>query len=39
MALYSMVFLGSTPIGGPIAGWLARRSTPGPPWCSPASPG
>lgn len=23
MALYSIVFLGSTPIGGPIAGWLA----------------
>src|SRR5204862_2335187 len=24
MALYSVVFLGSTPIGGPIAGWLAQ---------------
>ncbi len=24
MALYSVVFLGSTPIGGPIAGWLAE---------------
>ena len=23
MALYSIVFLGSTPIGGPIAGWLS----------------
>lgn len=23
MALYSVVFLGSTPIGGPIAGWLS----------------
>ena len=28
MALYSMVFLGSTPIGGPIAGWLSRRASP-----------
>ena len=24
MALYSMVFLGSTPIGGPLCGWLAE---------------
>lgn len=24
MALYSVVFLGSTPIGGPLAGWLAE---------------
>ena len=23
MALYSVVFLGSTPIGGPLTGWLA----------------
>ena len=23
MALYSVVFLGSTPIGGPIAGWMS----------------
>lgn len=23
MALYAMVFLGSTPIGGPVAGWLS----------------
>jgi predicted MFS family arabinose efflux permease len=25
LALYTVVFLGSTPIGGPIAGWLAER--------------
>lgn len=25
MALYSVVFLGSTPIGGPIAGWVAEQ--------------
>ncbi|MGI9019515.1 MAG: MFS transporter [Solirubrobacterales bacterium] len=28
MALYSMVFLGSTPIGGPIAGWLSQAASP-----------
>lgn len=28
MALYSMVFLGSTPIGGPIAGWLSQAAGP-----------
>ncbi len=28
MALYSVVFLGSTPIGGPIAGWLAGAAGP-----------
>jgi MFS family permease len=28
MALYSMVFLGSTPIGGPIAGWLGESIDP-----------
>jgi MFS family permease len=28
MALYSMVFLGSTPIGGPIAGWLSEVASP-----------
>ncbi len=28
MALYSIVFLGSTPIGGPIAGWLAQAVSP-----------
>jgi len=28
MALYSIVFLGSTPIGGPIAGWLAEAVDP-----------
>ena len=28
MALYSVVFLGSTPIGGPIAGWLAEVAGP-----------
>jgi len=25
MALYGIVFLGSTPIGGPIAGWLSEH--------------
>jgi MFS family permease len=25
MALYSVVFLGSTPIGGPLAGWVAEE--------------
>ena len=25
MALFSMVFLGTTPIGGPIVGWVAER--------------
>ena len=28
MALYSTVFLGSTPIGGPIAGWLSESASP-----------
>jgi MFS family permease len=28
MALYSIVFLGSTPIGGPICGWLAEAGGP-----------
>jgi MFS family permease len=28
MALYAVVFLGSTPIGGPIAGWLASVAGP-----------
>jgi MFS family permease len=28
MALYSVVFLGSTPIGGPITGWLAGAAGP-----------
>jgi MFS family permease len=28
MALYSVVFLGSTPIGGPLAGWLAEVAGP-----------
>ncbi len=28
MALYSVVFLGSTPIGGPIAGWLSQSIDP-----------
>jgi MFS family permease len=28
MALYSIVFLGSTPIGGPIAGWLSQAASP-----------
>jgi MFS family permease len=28
MALYSIVFLGSTPIGGPLAGWLSQAFDP-----------
>ena len=28
MALYSVVFLGSTPIGGPLAGWVAQVADP-----------
>ena len=28
MALYSVVFLGSTPIGGPLAGWLSEALDP-----------
>jgi MFS family permease len=28
MALYSIVFLGSTPIGGPLAGWLSEAYDP-----------
>jgi MFS family permease len=28
MALYAMVFLGSTPIGGPLSGWAAERLGP-----------
>jgi MFS family permease len=28
MALYSVVFLGSNPIGGPLAGWLAQTYDP-----------
>jgi MFS family permease len=28
MALYSVVFLGSTPIGAPIAGWLSEAASP-----------
>jgi MFS family permease len=28
MALYSIVFLGSTPIGGPLTGWLAEAYDP-----------
>lgn len=28
MALYSVVFLGSTPIGGPLAGWLSQHYDP-----------
>ena len=28
MALYSMVFLGSTPIGAPLVGWLAEVAGP-----------
>jgi hypothetical protein len=28
MALYSVVFLGSTPIGAPLVGWLAQAAGP-----------
>jgi len=28
MALYSVVFLGSTPIGAPLTGWLAQNYDP-----------
>ena len=28
MALYSVVFLGSTPIGGPLTGWLSGAVSP-----------
>ena len=28
MALFSIVFLGSTPIGGPLTGWLAETYDP-----------
>jgi MFS family permease len=28
MSLYSIVFMGSTPIGAPLVGWLAQISTP-----------
>jgi MFS family permease len=28
MALYSVVFLGTTPIGGPLTGWLAQAYDP-----------
>lgn len=28
LALFSMVFLGSTPIGGPIIGWISEMSNP-----------
>ena len=28
MSLYSVVFLGSTPIGAPLVGWLAEVASP-----------
>jgi predicted MFS family arabinose efflux permease len=28
MALFSIVFLGSTPVGGPLVGWIAERFGP-----------
>jgi uncharacterized membrane protein YfcA len=28
MGLYSLVFLGSTPLGGPLTGWLAEAVDP-----------
>jgi MFS family permease len=30
MALYILVFLGTTPIGAPLIGWLAEHAGPGP---------
>jgi MFS family permease len=39
MALYSVVFLGSTPIGGPLAGWLAEAYDPRVPLLLAASAG
>ena len=38
MALYSVVFLGSTPIGAPLVGWLAESSARAPGSCSVRSP-
>ena len=38
MALYGLVFLGSTPIGGPIVGWISQSSGPVTAWPSVASP-
>ena len=38
MSLYSVVFLGSTPIGAPLVGWLARGREPArraSPWAAP----
>ena len=32
MALYSVVFLGTTPFGGPLAGWVAERGGTGAAW-------
>ena len=34
MALYSVVFLGSTPIGAPLVGWLAQAAGPRAGLCS-----
>ena len=28
MALFSLVFLGTTPVGGPLVGWIAERFGP-----------
>jgi MFS family permease len=28
LALFSLVFLGSTPIGGPLVGWVSQRWSP-----------
>jgi hypothetical protein len=28
MSLYSIVFMGSTPIGAPLVGWLAQAASP-----------
>jgi hypothetical protein len=28
MAIYAIVFLGSTPIGGPLIGWISQHASP-----------
>ena len=38
LALQAMVFLGSTPIGGPIVGWVSDVGGPRAAWCSAVSP-
>ena len=38
MALWALAWLGSTPIGGPIVGWVGRRLAPAGRWSSAACP-